>query len=348
MPADLGIYTVAVTLIAIMFSVSGIALGLGYAIGDKKLREFGVSEIYQALINGAIVGSLIIGFSSGGFFTVLINGIAGSASMGFSCSQSMSGNYAICFAYNYLVGLNPVTINNVAYPTLIDSSIGLLVPISALYTGLGLLSSIKLSIGIASVGFSSALTPVLTALDYIVEILTAAVIGIEVQGILLNFISIVAIPVLLPVGMVLRTVYVTRRLGGAIMAVAIGLFAVFPLTYVLNASLASSYLTSISSSSINSFISGETSANNNIIGKATQLGGSDNDTFAVVGYFTSAIGSLVNGFEGFLSQLSDIVALIVIEVFFLPVFSLILTAISIRELARILGSEISFGRLYLL
>ncbi|MDE1871525.1 MAG: hypothetical protein KGI06_04795 [Candidatus Micrarchaeota archaeon] len=348
MALGFGVYTIAIALISIMLSIAGMILGLGYAIDDRKLKEFGKSEIYQSVINGAIVGILIIAFGSGGFFTLLINNITGGAAITATCEQAMSSNYAICFAYNYLVGLQPVGINGANYPTLIDTSVGLLAPVSVLYTSLSLLGSIKLSLGVISIGFYSALNPILTALNYIIEILTAAIISIEVQGILLKFISIIAIPVLLPVGILLRTVYVTRKLGGAVMAIAIGLYAVFPLTYVLDASLANSYITSLSSGSVSTFIASETNSNNNIISMTTQISESNkNDTFGFVSYFTNAINNLVKGFDGFLNQLTSMVALIIIEVFFLPVFSLILTVISIRELANILGSEISFGKLYI-
>lgn len=344
----MGVYEIAITLIAIMLSIAGIALGIGYAIDDKKLKEFGKSEIYQSVINGVIVSTLIIAFSTGGFFTLVINNLAGGASIGATCEQAMSSNYAICFAYNYLVGVQPVTINNVNYPTLIETSVGLLTPISILYTGLSILSSVKLGIGILSIGFSSALNPLLTALDYVIEILTAAIIGIEVQGILLKFISVVAIPVLLPTGIVLRTFYFTRRLGSSIMAIAIGLFAVFPLTYVLNASLASNYLSNSNNGIVNTFINTETNSNSNIINRVAQVNATAGSNNAgLISYFTGAINNLVQMFEGFINQLANVVALIIIEVFFLPVFSIILTAISIREIARILGSEITFGRLYI-
>lgn len=344
---SLGIYSVAVTLIAIMLSVSGIVLGIGYAMDDRKLKEFGRSEIYQSIINGVIVGTLIVAFGTGGFFSVLINNIAGNAHISATCEQSMSGNSAICFAYNYLVGLQPVTINGASLPTLMSTSVGLLTPISLLYAGLSLLSSIKLSFFIVSLGFADVLNPIITALQYIIEILTAAIIGIEVQGVLLKFISVIAMPVLLPVGIVLRTAYVTRRLGGAVMAIAIGLFAVFPLTYILNASLASNYLSNINNGTINTFITTEISANHNIINTVTSINGNSKNVTGIVNFTISSVNALISGFGNFLNQLTNYVALIVIEVFFLPVFSIILTAISIRELARILGSEISFGRLFI-
>ena len=316
-----------------MLAIAGIILGIGYALDDKKLKEFGKSEIYQSIINGVIVSALIVAFSTGGFFMVLINNLAGGASISATCEQAMSGNYAICFAYNYLVGVQPVTVNGVAYPTLIETSVGLLTPTSLLYTGLSILSSVKLNLGVLSIGLSSSLNPLLTALDYIIEVLTAAIIAIEVQGILLKFVTIIAIPVLLPIGIVLRTFYFTRRLGGAIMAISIGLFSVFPLTYVLNASLASSYFNNLTNGTVNTFITSETSANNNILnraGQVTNVNGSVNT--GVVSYFLSGINGLVQSFDNSINQLTNIVALIIIEVFFLPAFSIILTAISIRSL----------------
>ncbi len=344
----LGIYSIAVALIAIMLSVAGIILGIGYAANDKKLKEFGISEIYQCIINGVIVGSLVVAFSSGGIITMLINNSVTNASLVATCNGSLSGNYAICFAYNYLVGLTPVTINGTSYPTLIDASIGLLAPVSLLYTGLSVLSSIKLSLGIISIGFASALNPVLTALNYVIEALTASVIAIEVQGILLKFIAAVAIPVLLPIGIVLRTFYLTRKLGGALMAIAIGLFVVLPMSYVLNAELTSSYVGSLDNSTVSSFVIGATQTNADIISHATGLNGNlTSRASSLSGYFTGSINSLVQGFDSFIEQLAGFIALLIVEVFFLPAFSIILTVISIREIAKVLGSEISFGKLYI-
>jgi hypothetical protein len=78
---DLGTYEISVALIAIMLSIAGIVLGMGFAIDDKKLKEFGRSEIYQCLINGIIVGSLIIAFSSNGIVTHLINNTVSTANL---------------------------------------------------------------------------------------------------------------------------------------------------------------------------------------------------------------------------------------------------------------------------
>lgn len=341
-------YNIAITLIAIMLTIAGISLGLGYAIDDKKIKDFGKSELYQCVINGIIVGTLVVAFSSNGIITAFINNTVSSASMTATCEQSMNGNYAICFAYNYLVGLTPVTVHGTSYPTLIDTSIGVLAPVSLLYSGLSILGSIKLNLGILTIGFASALNPILTALNYVIEALTASVIAIEVQGMLLKFISIVTIPVLLPVGIILRTFYMTRKLGGAIMAIAIGLFAVLPLTYVLNIELTVNYIGSLDNSTVSSFILSTANTNSNIINHAVEITHiTGNQTSNMTGYFTNAIASMVQSFDTFMDKIASYVALLIIEVFFLPTFSIILTVISIREIAKILGTEITFGRLYI-
>ena len=87
MAAGFWAYEISLGLIAIMLAVSGMILGLGYATDDKKLKEFGREELLQSLINGAIVGALLVAFGSGGFFTVLINAISNSQSSTASCSN---------------------------------------------------------------------------------------------------------------------------------------------------------------------------------------------------------------------------------------------------------------------
>jgi len=51
----------------------------------------------------------------------------------------------------------------------------------------------------------------------------------------------------------------------------------------------------------------------------------------------SSISSILNGLISYASSL-------VMQVFILPVFDLVITAISIREIAELLGSEAFFGR----
>src|SRR5271157_2696717 len=141
-----------------MLAVSGIVLGIGFAVDDKKLKEFGRAELQQALINGAIVGLLISAFSSNGFITVLINNITSNVQLEATCQDFMSSNYALCFAYNYLVGAGQVSINGISYLPLIDTAFGVLASIVSVYVGIGF-------IGIALVG---VINPLLNQLGYLI------------------------------------------------------------------------------------------------------------------------------------------------------------------------------------
>jgi hypothetical protein len=332
-----------------MLTVSGIILAFGYATDDRKLKEFGREELLQSLINGAIVGFLLVAFSSGGFVTVLINTISNSQSSTASCPAFMNVNYAMCFAYNYLVGLTPVGINGGSYPSLMDVSLPLLTTLSVAYTGLGLLSSLKLSIGVMSIGFTSVLTPLLTQLSYLINAITLAIVGIEAQAILLEFVAITAVPVLLPVGIVLRALYITRRLGGAIIAIVIGLFCVFPLTYLLNAGLTNSYFNTTGSYTASELAASLNEMKDSMIGELLGIGSAQNSTTnsSILSSLDDTMKGLVGGAEALFGELINLVAFLIVEIFFLPIFSLILTAISIKEFARILGSEISFGKFYM-
>jgi hypothetical protein len=66
----------------------------------------------------------------------------------------------------------------------------------------------------------------------------------------------------------------------------------------------------------------------------------------IFSYITDGVSVLVNGFGQVLQGLESYIAVLIVEVFLIPAFSVILTAVSIRELAKLLGTEINFGRFY--
>lgn len=336
-------YTLSIVLVALMLSVSGIVLGLGYAIDDKRLKEFGKNELYQSLISGAIVGVLLVSFSGNGAITNLINNIADGTTA--TCPAFMQGNGAICFAYAYLSGLTEVSINGHPYPSLLSSSLDLLMPATLAYAVIGVIGSLSIDAVIVSVSLGSLTHPILTQLNYVIEVLGFAIIGIEAQAALLEAIAVVAIPLMLPVGLVLRSFYFTRRLGGSIIAIAVGLYCVFPLTYIFGASIMENYSQVISNASITTYLTNANSTSSSVFGQVSQIGG--NRSIGIISSVTGLVGSLITGFENVIRGLVNAVAMLVVEVFFLPALSLILTTISIREFARILGSEISFGKLYM-
>lgn len=333
------IYYIALSIIAIMISIAGIVLGIGIALNEKSLKEFGKSELFQSLINGIILSSLFVIFNKNGLITNLINNIISKSSTSLSCVGFESANYAICFAYNFLTGLNGFTINSVHFASLFSQVSGMLMSISSIYVILALISSLKFNF-IIGIGLSAVFTPLLSVLSSIITTLVFSLLSIEVQAALLKFAGITAIAVLLPIGIVLRTFYITRKLGGSIIALAIGLFCIFPLTYLLNAQLILSYT---SNTNLANLLESASQLKTNIVGGTSSISANSISQ----GFITSISQAISNFSSYFWSIINDIIndiAVIIVEVFFLPLLSIMLTIISIREIAKILGSEISFGK----
>lgn len=338
-------YSIALALIAITISVGGILLGLGYALDDRRLKDFAKTELYAAVINGVILGVLIAAFSGNGLVAIALNGATNNVSQGYSCPPQMEYNSALCFAYNYMVGVNQVNVYNASYPTVFDSTVILLVPLAATYTTLSIINSMSFSLGPISLGLSGSMKPILTSIGYAIDALTIALMSIEVQGFILMLISASAMSILMPIGITLRCLYFTRRLGGAILAITIGLFAILPMTYVLDATIINSYAVSFSPLSLSSTISNSTALQGSLLNQvAGYQNGSTTPTNAI-SYITGVISGFIGSVRQFLSGLANFVAIIAVQAFIMPAFSIILTAVSIRELARVLGSEVNLGKL---
>ncbi len=346
-------YGVAVTVVAVMISVFGIVYGLGIALDDKKIKEFGKYEIYQSLINGAIIGFLFIAFTPNGVITAVINNFSSGVTSQ-PCSPPMAYNSAICFSYNYLFGSLSVGVNGNTYPSLIASTLALLTSTTVLYMMIGTLSTVSFSIVVISVGLAG-LNIFLGPLRDIIDLLVLNLFLIIAQAALLKFIAATAISMVLPIGLVLRSFFFTRRLGGTLIAIAIGFFAVYPLTYVLAAQLLNSYSTG------GQFAQEVNNATNAVGGSVATAKGIEGATYSdakgvitspatyllgfnPIGDAAGMILGLGNGFSSLMSALGSVVSDLIIQVFILPIFSLILTIISVRELANIMGSEVSFGK----
>ena len=324
-----------------MISVFGIVFGVGYAMGNKKIKDFGFDELMQAFISAAIIATLYAAFSYNGIISTSIMQVFYSANATSTCYGLSSSNPAMCFAYAYTTGLSPISINGISYPSLMDSAVTLLAPVSVLYGVLSVLGSIKLSGIFISVGFASFVQPLLSQINYIISSLTFSIISLEVQGVIIKFAAIAAVPILLPAGIILRTLYFTKRLGGMLIAVAIGFYAVFPLTYLLGAQLISEYSsnTFALSESVSSY-SGSVITTLQSAAQPTLTSGN----FSIFNGLYSIVKAAISPLESIVEELISAISLLITEVFFVPLLSLMITMTSTRELARVLGSEISFGK----
>ena len=51
---------VAVIIVTISIIIAGIALGMGRALGYRRIEQFGIDELFQSVLNAAIVGSAVV------------------------------------------------------------------------------------------------------------------------------------------------------------------------------------------------------------------------------------------------------------------------------------------------
>ncbi len=327
-PFGAGGYSICVLVISIMVAAGGIILGFGYVFNDKRFKEFGKNELVQSAINGALVGGFMLMFANGGIVTTAVNSLALQNGTAVNCPGALSANAAICFAYNYLVSPQPYTFMGSTNISVMDYVIILMPVLYLLYAVLGL--------------FSVFLAPILSQIKYVTQALTTVAISASVQAAVLTFIAASTLTLILPTGLLLRTFLPTRKLGGFLIALSIGFYVIFPLSYVFNAAILNSYSLSAYNST-----NEVTLMSSNIQNTALQ----DYNSTRIVSQaanqsvqealhpFSSFASDIVNAMFGFMQKIFNLIAFLILYAFILPVFSLVITGISIRELSRLFGSE---------
>ena len=335
-------FSIAVYVIGIMLSIAGISLGIGYAANKRSLKEFGKEEIYQSIINGALVGGMLLLFSQNGIMNSMINQITFYNSTSVTCQTYMSNNAALCLAYDYLAG-SGYTYMGVFHASILSSVTTLMVALLGLNTILGIIASISINLVVVSISLGSVVNPLTSQIMYFIRILTTISTGVLVQSAILIFISLTATTIILPTGLILRSFYPTRKMGGFLIALAIGLYVVLPLSYVMNAMIANSYYQTASNNSIVSLTSSASSFKNTLTGIPQIRNQSDyGSAISFLNTVTNGISGISNYFSGIINWLVSSVAYFIVYTFILPGFSLILTIISVRELSAMLGSEAFF------
>lgn len=337
MPINVYGFSIAVSVLAIMISIGGISAGMGYATSNRKLKEFGKDELNECLVNGLLIGGLAALFLPSGIITSIINA-ATTNSTTVQCPAYLSSNAAICFANGYLSG-EGYSLGGVSHASILSQSTGLIIGLLSLNTVLGLLSSLKISILVVSFSLSPVLSPVLNQIQFFIKALTTVSISVLVQSSILSAIAASATTVILPLGLILRTFYPTRQIGGFMLGTVIGLYVVFPLTYVLNASIISSYQINLSNSTMVSLSSSASGLNSYVTG----LNADSNNTNSILSAISAHLSAISNDISGLINTIMNYISYFIMAAFILPAFSIVITSISIKEISSILGSEMTFN-----
>ncbi len=327
--------TIAVTVLAIMVALGGMAFGVGYAINSRALKEFGKEELNQCVINGALIGGMMLLFLPSGIVSSLIGTITSTSSA--QCPSYLAANSAICFSYGYLSGSGYV-FSGVSHPSILSQITTLITGLVSLNAALGLIGSLQISILGVGVSLSQAAAPLLYQLQFFIKVLSSAAISVLVQSSIISVVSVTSVSLLLPLGIILRTFYPTRKTGGFLLGLSIGLYVVLPLTYVLDASVINSYTVSFANSSLVTMTSSVSNLGSHMSSLSVR-------NASVLHAISSAFSPITSEFSLFADAILNYISYFLLAAFILPAFSLAITIVSIREISAVLGSEVSFDLL---
>ncbi|MEW6035740.1 MAG: hypothetical protein AB1529_03950 [Candidatus Micrarchaeota archaeon] len=198
---------IAVFVVTASIALAGILWGVGRAFGWKKLELFGVEELMQSIINAAIIGSFAA--------VIELVGLVSSEVVGESCKEGNVIAQLTCT----MQGLN-------------DSLFVMLQELLRTLNLIGYYQGLSLDFGQFAVAPFANLGPVSDSLSLQLLSLNWLMILVELNTQIALFISQNALGLLFPVGLVLRTLFATRKVGGFLIALAIGLYIFYP-TFIL-------------------------------------------------------------------------------------------------------------------
>ncbi|MDD5172111.1 MAG: hypothetical protein PHF60_03690 [Candidatus ainarchaeum sp.] len=336
-------FQIAIYVIVSMIVLVGIVYLLGKALSNRKLEEWAKNEFLQVFISAAMVGGLFLLMAPGtGLIIIAFNSLVptdafATALSGYSggCS-GVSPDTVICYAYAYM-GYLAFQIMN------------LMAGIFTVNIILDILSKISIDVIVVEVTPLSGLSSIVQVFNSILQSLFFLGIMVEVERALLIFVDKVALQMFLPIGVVLRTFFGTRKLGGALMALAVGIYLVFPLTIAMNAMAVTEVTTQAYTDTAASLMN-LTSITSSTNPMAETEGTSSGDTVStdqwngVLEKLQSSVSSLTNAAMAIPTLMTTMISLLVVQVVFLPILSIMLTVISIKELANLFGSEINLSR----
>ncbi len=198
---------VAVIVVTASIVLAGILVGIGRAFGFKRIELFGLEELVQSIINAAIIGSFAA--------VIELVGVISSSVVSETCAEGNVIAQLTCSLGN----LN-------------DALFSLMQGLIKLLGIIGFYEDMALDFGSFALSPFSNLSTLTDALSHQLLLLNIVMMLVELNTQIAVFIGQNALALLFPVGLVLRTFFATRKVGGFMIALAIGLYVFYP-TFIL-------------------------------------------------------------------------------------------------------------------
>ena len=305
MAADLAL---AGTVVSFSIILSGILIGLGKTLNSKRLEHFGTEELIQSVINAALVGA----------YTAILAAateISKSIITGTVCNTGDAIGNLQCIYSNLSVDIFSLLTKVVALDQIVSYYQTLTLHFAA--------------VSVQPMSYLSSISSILTG-----QILTlqALLTFAQLQVQLLGFFAPQLLTFFLPVGLIFRSFFSTRKLGGFLIALSIGAYLFYPAFIlifpvpVMNDTIAN--LTNMTNNSLYTTI------------PIIDLNGND----AIAGRLDNmSTGDFTGDLTLATQQISNSISALSMFVLIAPLFSLIITIIFIKEVTDIFGGEFFFA-----
>ncbi len=317
-----GIWVTWQSVSALMVLLSFLLVAFAYMIGIgfmlPRVKGWARNEFYQAIANAIIVGGMVVLIAS---INGLMNGITGSsvcpntscckcdaATYPALCDYSTPGGYAAAFDYA---------------KCFMDSERFWLLANYGTLLGINILVGVMVSwhqyVSPYQQGFSFSLMPgFATVSDFIGLVMMGTAGGailLTINSLILDFLRY-KLMALFPIGIGLRSFPFTRSAGGAIVAVVVGFYVLYPMMFYLDSLM----------------FANDTKNFTEFMGGATSLPGGD----------VPFVGGII---AGIISTLYRPIYDVVVVGLFLPLFNLTITLSFTREFAKVMGGDVDISSL---
>lgn len=305
MAADLAL---AGTVVSFSIILSGILIGLGKTLNSKRLEHFGTEELIQSVINAALVGA---------YSAIII--AATEISKGIITGTA-------CTAGDAIENLQCI------FSNLSEDIFALLTKVVSLNEIVSYYQTITLDFATFSIQPMSGLSSITSILGGQVLTLQALLTISQLQVQLLGFFAPQLLTFFLPAGLIFRSFFSTRKLGGFLIALSIGAYLFYP-----------AFILIFPVPVLNDTIINLTNTTNKTIYKTSPILDL-NDNYAIAGRLDNmSTGDFTGDLTLAAQQITKAISSLSMFVIIAPLFSLIITVIFIKEVTEIFGGEFFFA-----
>lgn len=305
MAADLAL---AGTVVSFSIILSGILIGLGKTLNSKRLEHFGTEELIQSVINAALVGA----------YTAILAAAT-------EISKSIATGTA-CTAGDAIENLQCI------FSNLSSDIFSLLTQVISLNQIVSYYQTIVLDFATFSIQPMSYLSSISSILNGQILTLQALLTLAQLQVQLLGFFAPQLLTFFLPVGLIFRSFFSTRKLGGFLIALSIGAYLFYP-----------AFILIFPVPVLNDTVQNLTNLTNQSLYKTMPILDM-NDNYAIAGKLDNmTTGDFTGDLTLATQQITSSISALSMFVLIAPLFSLIITIIFIKEVTDIFGGEFFFA-----